>query len=83
MVIHETHWTGLSRPSWERGIDLQLSRHEIMRYWAGTSNQHGQTNRLSLRMRMDAAQRELSRTNGERFLASGYVCVPHADRLRR
>ena len=35
------------------------------------------------RMRIDAAQRELSRDNGERFLAPGYACVPRAERLRR
>ena len=31
-VMYETHWTGLSRPSWEREMDLQLSHHEILRY---------------------------------------------------
>ena len=30
-VMHEAHWTGLFRPSWERERELQLSRHEIMR----------------------------------------------------
>ena len=33
-------------------------------------------------MQMGAAQRELSRSNGERFLASGYACVPRAKWLR-
>ena len=33
-------------------------------------------------MRIGAAQRELSRANGERFLAPGYGCVPRADWLR-
>ena len=33
-------------------------------------------------MRIEAAQRELSRNNGERFLALGYACVPRADWLR-
>ena len=42
-VMHETDWTELSRPSWEREMDLQLSRHEILRYLAGTPNQHRQT----------------------------------------
>ena len=41
-VMHETHWTGLSGPSWEREKDLQLFRHEMSRYWAGTPNQHRQ-----------------------------------------
>ena len=34
-------------------------------------------------MRIGAAQRELSRNNGERFLAPGYACVPHGECLRR
>ena len=34
-------------------------------------------------MRIVAAQGELSRNNGERFLAPGYACVPRADGLRR
>ena len=59
-------------------MDLHLSRSHILRYWAGTPDQHRQTNRLYRRMRIGAAQRELSRNNGERFLAPGYACVPHA-----
>ena len=59
-VMYGTHWTGLSRPSWEREMDLQLFCHEILRHWAGTPNQHHQTNRLYRRMRIGAAQRELS-----------------------
>ena len=39
-VMYKMNWTRLSRPSWERDIDLQLSRHERLRYWAGTPNQH-------------------------------------------
>ena len=65
-VMYETCWTGLSRPSWEREVEFQLSRPAILRYWAGIPNQHPQTNRLYRRMRIDAAQRELSRSNGER-----------------
>ena len=34
-------------------------------------------------MWIGAAQRELSSTNGERFLAPGYACIPRADWLRR
>ena len=49
-------------------MELQLSRHERLRYWAGTPNQHRQTNRLHRRVRMGAAQREFSRSNG----ASGF-----------
>ena len=64
-------------------MDLQLFRHEILRFWAGTPNQHCQTNRMYRRMRIGTAQRELSRSNGERFLAPGYGCFPHAEWLRR
>ena len=64
-------------------MDLHLSRSNILLYWAGTPDQHCQTNRLYRRMRVGAASRELSRNNGERFLAPGYTCVPRADWLRR
>ena len=64
-------------------MGLQLSHHAILRYWAGTPNQHRQPNRLYRRMRIGAAQREIPRSNGERFLAPGYGCVSHADWLRR
>ena len=70
-VLYKTHWVGLSEPLWEREIDLQLSRTHIFRYWAGTPDQHRQTNRLYRRMRIGAVQRELSRNNGEHFLAPG------------
>ena len=82
-VMCETHWAGLSRPSWERKMDLQLSCHEILRYWVVTPNQHRQTNRLYRLMIIGTAQRELSRSNGERFLAPGYGCVSQANWLRR
>ena len=64
-------------------MHLHLSRSHILRYWAGTPDQHHQTNRLYRRMRIGAAQREFSRNNGVRFLAPGYACVPRADWLRR
>ena len=72
-VLYKTHWAGLSEPSWEREMDLHLSCSHILRYWAGTPDQHCQTNRLYRRMRIGAAQRELSRNNGERFLGPGYA----------
>ena len=82
-MMYETHWTGLYGPSWERAMDLQLFLHEISRYWAGTPNQHRQTNRLYRRMRIGASQRQLYRNNGEQFLAHGYGCVPYAEWLSR
>ena len=82
-MLYKTHWAGLSEPSWEREMDLHLSRSHILRYWAGNPDQHRRTNRLYRRMRIGAAQRELSRNNGDRFLPLGYACVPRADWLRR
>ena len=55
---------------------------ESLRCWAGTPQQHHQTNRLYRRIPIGAAQRELSRCNGERFMASGRGCVRHSDGLR-
>ena len=83
-VLYKTRWVGLSQPSWEREMDLHPSRSHILRYWAGTPDQHRGTNRLYHRMRIGAAQRELSlRNNGERFLAPSYACVPRSEWLRR
>lgn len=45
-VMHQTHWISLSRASWERETDLQLSRQHILLYWSGTPPQHRQTNHL-------------------------------------
>ena len=56
-------------------MDLQLSRTQILRYSAGTPDQHRQTNRLYRRMHIGEAQREISRNNMERYLAPGYACV--------
>ena len=64
-------------------MDLQLSCTHILRYWPGIPDQHRQPNRLYRRMRVGAAQRELSRSNGERFLAPGYTCVLRAEWRRR
>ena len=64
-------------------MDLHLSRSHILRYWAGTPDQHRQPNLLYRGMRIVAAQRELPRNKGECFLAPGYACVPRADWLGR
>ena len=52
-----------------------------MLYWAGTPNQDLETNRLYRRMRIGAAQRELSRNNGERYFGHGYARVPRTEWL--
>ena len=82
-MLYKTRWVGLSKPSWEREMDLHLSPSHILRYWAGTPDQHRQTNRRNRRMRIDTAQRELSRNSWERLLAPGYACFPREEWLRR
>ena len=52
-------------------MGLYFSRTHILRYWAEPPDLHRQTNRLSRRIRIGAAQRALSRNNGEGFLAPG------------
>ena len=81
-MLYKTHWVGISEPSWEREMDLHLSGSHILGYWAGTPNQHRRTNHLYRPMRIGAAQRELSRNNGERFFSPSYACVPRAELLR-
>ena len=74
-VLYETHWAGLLSPSWERELDLQHFRRHILLYWSGTPSQHRQANRLYRQMRIGAAHRELSRSQGQIFLAPGYSLV--------
>ena len=75
-VRYATHWTGLLTPSWERELDLQHFRPHLLRYCSSTPAQHGKTNRLCRQMLIGAAYRELSRSRGELFLASGDGLVP-------
>ena len=82
-VLYKTHRAGHSGPSWEWEMDLHLSCPHILRDWAGTLDQNRQTNRLYRRMRIAVAQHELSRNNGEHFLAPGYACVTRAEWFRR
>ena len=77
-VLYTTRWAELFESSWELEMDLHRCPSHIMRYWAGTPEQHRQTNRLYHRMQLEAKQRELSRNNRERFLAPGCACVPSA-----
>ena len=64
--LYETHWKGLLRPSWER------EAAHILEYWAGAPLQLRQENRVYRRMRVDAAQCELVRAKGARFLPPGH-----------
>ena len=81
-VLYETHWTGLLSPSWERELDLQHFRRHILLYWSGKPTQQRQTNRLYRQMRIGAAHRELSRSQGQLFLAPGYTLIPRDLWLR-
>ena len=74
-VLYETHWTGLLSPSWERELDLQHFRLHILLYWSGKPTQHRQTNRLYRQMCISSAHLELSRSQGQLFLAPGYTLV--------
>ena len=73
-VLCKTHWVGLSEPSWERETDLQLPRTHVLRFGAGTPDQHRQNKRLYHRMRICAVERELFRNNGERFWCRTTLC---------
>ena len=76
-ALGRTLWTVLSAG---KGSPTLSPPH--LRYRASTPDHYRQTNRVYRRMRIGAAQRELSRNNAERFLATGYACVPHAGCLR-
>ena len=60
-------------------MDLQHFRQHVLLYWAGSPLQLQQPNRLYRRMRVGAAQRELSRDQGNLFLYPGDSLVPHLD----
>ena len=81
-VMYRTHRTGPSRPSWQREMDLQpLTPADLaLLGWHSESTPSNQPPVSS--DAIGAAQRELSRANGERFLAPGYGCVPRVDWLR-
>ena len=71
-ALDASFWTVL-------GTRMDLFRPQISRYSAGTTNQCRVSNRPYRWMPIGAAQRELSRSNGERFSAPGYGCVPRAE----
>ena len=63
-------------------LDLQHFRRHTLVYWSGKPTQHRQTNRLYRQMRIGAAHRELSRSQGQLFLAPGYTLAPRDLWLR-
>ena len=82
-VLYHTHWIGLATPSWERESDLEQSRRHILLYWSREISQSKQGNRAYRNTRTRAAQRELARTRGERYLPPGADLVLHETWLRR
>ena len=82
-VLYETHWKGFLRPSCQREADLSHARQHILEYWAGTPLQLRQANRVYRSMRVGAAQCELARAKGARFLPPGYGYVNHHTWARR
>ena len=82
-VLYETHWIGLLTPSWERESDLERFRRHILLYWSSDACQLRQGNRSYRLSRSLAARRELSRSEGERYLAPGYELISHDSWLRR
>ena len=57
--------------------------NNILECWAGTPLLLGSTNRAHRPMRVGAAQRELARDKGARFLPPGYSYVDHHTWTRR
>ena len=82
-VPYKTHWKGHLRPSWERESDFLHARQPILEYWAGAPLQLRQANRVYRHMRVGAAQRELARGKGARFLPPGYSYANHQTWARR
>ena len=80
--MYETHWTGLSRPSWEREMDPQFSRQQVLLCCAGTPNQHRQTTACIVRCALGLHKGSFLVLTATRVLAPSYSCVPHADWLR-
>ena len=80
-VMYETHWTRLSRPSWEREVDFQLSSQQILLYWAGVrANTAKPTTCIDAHWGCTLGAFLCS--NSERFLAREHGCVSRADWLR-
>ena len=74
-VLYETHWRDLPHPTWEREAALQHSKHHILLYWAGSPLPHVAHNRRYRLMRKHSANRKLHRTQGLRFVHTGYTLV--------
>ena len=78
-VLYETHWNGLLRPMWERELDLQTFRLHILSYWAARPVQHQPHTRQYHQLRINAAVREIARSQGERHLPGSCRLVTPAS----
>ena len=74
-VLYEARWDSLLRPTWERELDLQAFRHNIILYWATGPAQHQPHTRQYQQLRITAAAREIARSKGERHLPGSYRLV--------
>ncbi|CAB1106230.1 unnamed protein product [Ectocarpus sp. CCAP 1310/34] len=82
-VLYQTHWVGLTTPSWEGESDLDQFRRRIILNWSREACQSKQGNCTYRVARTRAAQRELARNRGERFLPPGADLVLNVTWLRR
>ena len=80
--LYHAHWIGLATPSWERKSDLEQSRRHILLYWSREISQSKHGSRAYRNTRTRAAQRELARTRGERYLPPGADLLLYETWLR-
>ena len=74
-VLYETHCNGLLRPMWGRELDLRTFRLHILSYWAARLVQHQPDTRQYHQLRINAAAREIARSQDERHLPGSYRLV--------
>lgn len=73
MILCETRWVRLSSSSWKREAGLQRFHRAIYAYWAGVSIQpRSSGHHPGLRLRQDAALRQIHRERGEQFVTKVY-----------
>lgn len=79
VVAYKVRWVGDVRASWEQELRLQHFRTHITRYWCGTPKKDNKIKKMSPgyhQKRIDAAQRESSRSKCGFVLAPGFAITP-------
>ena len=74
-VFYETHWKGILRPTWERELDLQAFRTQILAYWASGPAHRQPNTRQCQQLRTNPVAREITRAKGERYFPGAYRLV--------